>query len=308
MSVTSTSPPPVKRRPFLVALASPWKWLQFFIKKSVTRILGTSAFDFILPWWMPLTAAEMDAEKVKRQEQIDQATKRITSKNKDELKTVLGDLDVLTDADDERRKSVDTRLSTIVGLTSIAATLVTGLIVAQAAGTLSLSNTWSRGLIALLALYLVIQLCDAIGWAIKGQSRAKYREDSIDSVIRDTICSEENWLRKRIVEKVEQMLDNKAQIDTKVTMMAVAHRATANFVGGLIVLSLVGLAASLQPKLEKPMLEALRKDVAIRLLLQGPPGPPGPKGDMGPRGAVGPTGKSEAPATPCACSLSSSKK
>lgn len=34
----------------------------------------------------------------------------------------------------------------------------------------------------------------------------------------------------------------------------VAHRATANFVGGLIVLSLVGLAASFQPQSEQPVL------------------------------------------------------
>lgn len=72
--------------------------------------------------------------------------------------------------------------------------------------------------------------------------------------------------------------------------MAVAHRATGNFVGGLILLSVIGVASSFQTSSETPVLKALRASAEIRSLLQGPPGPPGVRGPQGQRGPQGTQG------------------
>ena len=291
MNVELTEPAP-KAPGFLQKAIRPhWIAAQRFAKTYVNKVVGTAAFDCVLPWSAPFAAGQEDADKAARASAAAEVVARVANSQKDDLKAALEELVTLVDAEDERRKGVDTRLSTIVGLTSIAATLATGLIIAQAAGTLSFSSTWSRGLFAVLALYLVVQLCDAIWWAIRGQSRATYEADAVTDVVRDPALSEEGWLRQRIGDKANQWLDHQTQNNRKVTAMAVAHRATANFVCGLIVMSIAGLIASFQPPSDKPAIKALRENAELRSLLQGPQGVPGPKGARGLQGPEGPRGE-----------------
>ena len=109
------------------------------------------------------------------------------------------------------------------------------------------------------------------------------------------------WLRKRVPEKVEQLLTNKDQVNEKVTAMAVAHRAIQNFVGGLILLSLLGLLAAFRVPGEDPMMQAKRSNAELRALLRGSERPPGPRVELGPRGPQGTAGKPGEPAARCNC-------
>lgn len=263
---------------------------QLAMRSTADSVLGSSAFDFILPWIAPLSPERQEAEELRHKTSGTELLRRISGQDKDELLTTLDELSSLAATQDERRKSVDGRLSTIVGLSSIAATLATGLIVAQAAGTANLASPWIRVVVAALAFYLVFQLCDAIWWAIQGQSRGTYQGDTITSVVRDPEVSETDWLRSRIELKYKQLLSSEKQTDRKVSAMAVAHRATGNFVAGLILLSMIGVVASLQKPSDKPALKVLRESAELRSLLRGPPGPPGSRGPQGPQGQPGPQG------------------
>ena len=262
---------------------------------------GSAWLDWIIPWAAPLSDEQLKAQAHERASQIAEVNARLARADVTALKEALASIEALLDADDERRKGVDTRLSTIVGLTSIAATLATGLIIAQAAGTLKLPVGWILWGIAALAFYLVTQLCVAIGWAIHGQSRASYQEDCAVDLIRKPGLAEKTWLRERVPQKVEQLLTNKEQVNRKVTTMAVAHRAIQNFVGGLILLSMFGLLATFRVPGEDPMMQAIRSNAELRILLRGPEGPPGPRGKLGPRGPQGATGKPGEPAARCNC-------
>jgi len=259
---------------------------------------GSAWLDWIIPWAAPLSDEQRKTQAKVRAEQVMEVAVRLVNADAIALKDALVRVEALLDADDERRKSVDTRLSTIVGLTSIAATLATGLSIAQAAGTLRLPVGWILWGVTTLAFYLVTQLCFAIGWAIQGQSRANYREDRAIDLIRGPEMTEEIWLRRRIPQMVERLLTNQEQVNKKVTTMAVAHRAIQNFVGGMILLSLLGLLAAFRVPDEAPLMQAIRSNVELRALLRGPEGPPGPRGESGPRGPQGITGK---PSEPTAC-------
>lgn len=136
------------------------------------HLLGSKWFDWLIPWEAALESGQQESEYRRGYEQVDVVKQRLITADLDTLKDALSSVEKLVEAQDERRSSVETRLSTIVGLTSIAATLATGLIVAQTAGTLKLPPGLFRWGFVLLGIYLVIQLCDAIWWAIRGQSRA----------------------------------------------------------------------------------------------------------------------------------------
>jgi len=282
-------------------------WQRLNLIGWLIGLRGSTWLDWIIPWATPLSDKQLEVQAQTHAEQIAEVEVRLATADVAALKDTLASVEALSDADDERRKGVDTRLSTIVGLTSIAATLTTGLIVAQAAGTLKLPAGWTLWGIAALAFYLVTQLCVAIGWAIQGQSRASYQTDRAVDLIREPGTTEEIWLRKRVREKVEQLFTNQEQVNKKITTMAVSHRAIQNFVGGLILLSLLGSLAAFRAPDEAPLMQTIRSNAELRALLRGPEGPPGPQGELGPRGPQGATGTPAGPAARCNCAPASAQ-
>jgi hypothetical protein len=268
---------------------------------------GSWWMDCLVPWAVPLSDDKVAAQNNKRQAELAEVDARLRAADVQTLTATLERILTLLDDDEERRKGVDTRLGTIVGLTSIAATLATGLIIAQAAGTIRLPAGPLVWAIPCLALYLVAQLCMAIAWAIMGQSRGSYRRSVALNLIRKPAMSEEDWLRQHVKSIVEQLHANQDAVDRKVTKMAIAHRAILNFVWGLGILSVFGLFAAFRVPDEAPLVQALRSNADLRALLRGPegkagptgsPGPKGKPGEQGPRGADGAPG---APSVPCNC-------
>jgi hypothetical protein len=258
------------------------------------RILRSKRFwkllDCVVPWAKPLTQEQKDAEAKQTTDECTATENQIKHANREALTQALTDLASLIENDAERRRSVDTRLSTMVGLASIAATVVTGIIIAQAAGTLKVSSGYARWTLGALAFYLTLQLCDAIYWAIRGQSRQGYKIDTVLDVLPQPLIPEEDRLRQRMFVLVGQLHFNRESINKKVTAMAIAHRAATNFAVGLLALSVVGMfMMSLEPT-EPPVVEALGTDATLRDLVRGPVGPAGPVGSQGPIGQTGATG------------------
>lgn len=222
------------------------------MRSKLRAVLGSKWLDWILPWFSPLTEEAQSSEMSMRDEQVRELQARLDNADVRQLKEVLAGIDTLIGAENERRKDVDSRLSVIVGLSSVTATLTVGLIIAQASGALEVSVEWIAVTVAVLSFYLVVQLCFAILWAIHGQSRANYWEECVASLARAHRVAERVWLQRRILRKVDQLFANKQQVNVKVTAMAVAHRATQNFLSGLILLGVIGLAGALLTKNAAP--------------------------------------------------------
>lgn len=260
------------------------------------NLLGTEWTDWLLPWNSgPVDHAKIAADGKKGSTE---AKERVNKASKDKLTTALDAIDELLTKEGDRKSSVETRLTTMVGLASVAATLVTGITLAEASSSMKLENPW-RWIIALLVMYLVLQLFDAIHWAVIGLGRRAYSTLTAEDVLPQSGLAEEDWLRQRIVERVEMLHDNRELTNEKVTAMAVAHRAVANFAGGLLALAVVGLASiGWMTAPTNPLVEELKTDGQLRTMLQGAQGPMGPQGAVGPRGErgergeTGPSGKS----------------
>lgn len=271
------------------------------VKRAVRRVAGTRWMDFLVPWAaVPSDDTDQRNEKCQA-EQIKLVDQSIHKASPASLKATLVEVEQLIALEEERRKSVDSRLATIVGLSSIAATVTTGLIIAQAGGSLNHSTPFWRWMIALTGVYLVVQLCDAIAWAVIGQSRSSYRSVDVAGVVPRPGVAEAVWLRERIHSCAERHLDNQLQVNKKVTAMAVAHRAALNFTVGLLVLCGVGLAAMAVRQEVSPIARALHESAELRAVLQGPPGQVGEPGPPGPRGAEGPKGEQGAAGPACQC-------
>ncbi|WP_313912718.1 collagen-like protein [Tahibacter sp.] len=260
------------------------------------RVLTKKAFreelgDFIVPFAYS-GKNDVDEEKRRRDQELKVVEERIKHAEPEALEHVVAGLVGLLNADEGRRGNVDSRLSTMVGLASIAGTVVIGLIVSQAAGTLKLAGV-GRWVVGAAALYLVLQLCVAIVWALIGQARRGYYSDTVKDFLPRLEGSKETWLRERIVTLLRTLQHNVTVTNIKVTAMAVAHRAAMNFVGALFFLAAASTFLVPPASSDTALLQSLESNAKLRELLRGPPGsqgPAGPAGSQGPQGAPGPRG------------------
>lgn len=263
------------------------KFLDVFGVRVPRRFLGSHACDVFVPW----AALESEEQKKKRADhecaELLDINSKIASAENDVLEALLEDCESILDSNEDRQRSVDSRLSTIVGLSSIAATLTSGVIIAQAAGTVNLPFGIWRWVLNAVAFYLVVQLCDAIHWAIRGQERQSYLGNSVQEVLPELGVKAQDYIRKRILNTVKRIHVNRAAVDAKVTAMAVSHRAAKNFVAGLLVLSLIGMFMMRVEHKTPSVLDSLRADHELRELLTGPTGPAGSPGIQGPAGRDG---------------------
>jgi len=188
----------------------------------------------------------------------------------------------LLEAEDSRRQGVDGRLATIVGLASIAGTILFGGIWAGATGTLhsdSRAITWAM---AGGGLYLALQIGRAVLAAVEGLSRRSYDALEPTDVLQRDGEDRSSFARRRARKCLTLLADHQLRNNEKITKMAVAHRALQNFMVALILLAFVGGWFSVTaPRGQDQLMENLRGDQRVLELLRGPQGPPGPKGDPG---------------------------
>lgn len=151
------------------------------------------------------------------------------------LKDYLASVTELLELEKARKQSIEARLTSIIGLTSIAGTIVFGGLVAQIAGTLHVDSKYLKWLLALGAFYLTLQLCSSLLAAVRGVSRSSYISNKTSDLIptsSDTIAS---FLKKKIISASEMYADHQYENNSKISHMAVAHQAMKNFVIGLLV-------------------------------------------------------------------------
>lgn len=254
------------------------------------RILGTSLFDLIVPWDRIPSPTELEQVNNRRRDEKSLVSERVQIANERPLEQMVTDLESLLEQESDRRSSIDARLSTIVGLASIAATIAMGVIVAQAGGTLKIQSPRTKWTLSALSLYLILQLCTAIYWAIRGQSRRSYKSATVSDAVPESLPDPIDRLRHRVLGLVDRLQFNQEVVNEKVTAMAVAHRAAINFAVGLFILSVAATAFSTSGIAESSILEVLKADTQLRDLLRGPTGPQGPPGPLGPRGEKGDRG------------------
>ncbi|MDP2143363.1 MAG: hypothetical protein Q8J80_04455 [Gallionella sp.] len=153
------------------------------------------------------------------------------------LKEHLESVEKLVEKEQSRRTSVDARLMSIVGLTSIAATVVLTALFAMAAGTMPLPQGVSKWTLVLGCFYLALQLFAALYAAVKGLSRASYSSETAVDLLPPPKLARSNFLRQCISNKFDLLKQHQDVNNEKVSQMAVSHRAVLNFLVALVILA-----------------------------------------------------------------------
>jgi hypothetical protein len=190
----------------------------------------------------------------------------------------------LLDEEDERRQSAESRLTSILGLSSIAGTLVFGGILAQASGAVSLQKPLLRDVMAFGALYLALQICSAILAAIRGLEARGYDSAQASDVLPALKAAPLDHFKTQVSTYARRLANHRFQNNEKVTQMMAAHRATKNFFWGLIILALFGTYYALTASPSNDLVHALKTNHELNDLLRGLQGPKGDPGPVGPKG------------------------
>ena len=191
----------------------------------------------------------------------------------------------LLEEEDAARRGVEARLTSIVGLSSIAGTIAFSGILALATGTLHIATNLLRFVMEIGALYLALQVCWAILASLCGLERRGYIAPRASDILPLSIEARAVYLRRRITLCATRLVDDRLQNKEKVNQMALAHCAMKNFVGGLIVFAVLGTSLALAARNpSNDLIHTLRNNHDLHEMLRGPQGP---KGDPGPPGPAG---------------------
>lgn len=179
------------------------------------------------------------------------------------LKESLASIGQLVEQEQLRRGSVDTRLMSIIGLTSVAATIVLTALFAMAFGTMPLPQGAAKWALVLGCFYLAIQLHAALSAAVNGLSRASYTAETAFDLLPSKQLAIAVFFRHRILSKIKLLEQHQDVNNNKVSQMAVAHRAMFNFLYGLLFLAVIAgvLAISRDPSKEADKLESIAQAI-----------------------------------------------
>jgi hypothetical protein len=252
--------------------------------------------DRVYPGLQPLSKEAADRELALAQEEQEKCDAQIkTLPDDDNLLTqyLSGCARLLDEAEDTRR-SVEARLTSTIGLSSIAGTIVFGAILALATRTLHVDSFPLRLLITIGALYLVLQIFGAILASLCGLERRGYIAARASDVLPSSHEARPVCLRHQIALYTRRLGDERSNNRAKVDQMALAQRAMRNFIGGLTLLAVIGTGFALTARNPSDdLIQTLRKNHALYEMLRGPQDP---KGDPSPPGpAPEPTKKQQPP-------------
>lgn len=239
--------------------------------------------DLVFPCPQPREPDVIHEELERQAAQREESERRITGLPEDDeqLRGYLSSCKNLLATEDERRQGVDARLTTIVGLSSIAGTIVLGSMFGQPS---SLRNGLQGWLLAFGLFYLTLQVCSAILAAILGLGRRGYHTIMPADVLPVQGEAPAVQLRRQIANCLDILDDGRSKNNEKVTQMAVAHRAMLNFLAGLLALAILGTLHTITASPSDDLVERLRQDKTLQELLRGSQGTPGSPGPQGPAG------------------------
>lgn len=143
----------------------------------------------------------------------------------------------LFEAEQGRRKSIEGRLTTTLGFVALASTITISVLGLRATSVVFTDNLSLGALAVTLMFYMVVQLVRAGLAAIEGLRRRTYLEPDHDSYLKPLAPIERQ--RHLASSYIECAFDYEAMNRIKVTWLAVAHRATKNFLGALVFLAFI---------------------------------------------------------------------
>jgi hypothetical protein len=254
--------------------------------------------DIIWPTVLAATDTEAAVEQGRRDERRDADLAAIdglaAEANQDVLTAASDAVKASFDAEKDRRASVESRLTTVLGMVSIAASIAFGALTSVFGAGFQGVNTPTAVLGAVLMVYAVVQLVNALLAALRGLRRAGYENISPADVLPRSGESRVDHQLRTMRVTVNTRVQHADVNSKKVESMDVAHTALRNFVIAVLLLS--GLVASVMVRpgndrsVAHRVISQLRSDTALIEVLRGPRGLPGPRGQPGIRGPVGPGG------------------
>ncbi len=192
----------------------------------------------------------------------------------DDLKEYSKEVDKMLDREQSRKQSVESRLTSIIGLSSIAATVVVSGLFALAAGALNVPPGAASWILAFGCLYVVAQLFIALFAAIKGLSRAATIETTASDLFATQKAAPRLRTRGQIASKLAQLRDQRRAGDERVSQMAVSHQAVRNFLFGLLLLA--ATAAWFAANRPAPSVNATASNIAAPAGIKAEPGSSSP--------------------------------
>jgi hypothetical protein len=215
------------------------------------------------------------------------------------LQDVLESARKLLVAEEDRRAHVQARLTSVLGLTSIASAIAFGLL-ANMFGK-GFGALWLGRATAMMSCYVMVQLGRALLAAIAGLERAGVLQLEPEDILPLKMEPVRVHLIRQIRATLTCTRDLSERNKGRVNQMALAHRALKNFLAGVV--SLVAVLAMATILVPQPVDSvAAQVDRVANALgniegLRGRAGDAGPAGPQGRPGVAGPQGP-EGPAGP----------
>lgn len=254
-----------------------------------------TVLDLILPMASPMSTEqqkngrEHQAKLVKTALDAVESALNGASGDSDMKAGTLLEIGQFVQAEEDRRRSIERRLTTTVGFASLASTIGIGVLAVRVDRQVGLDGGVITGITAVLVFYMILQLVLVGSASVQGLVRRSYLQLTVADRLKPDL--------ERARDMVEAAMHNQAVNNMKLTQLTVAHVGIRNFLVGLLVMSclstgtiILRAASYTQSNADSDLVEAIRGNPDLLRLLTGPRGAPGPQGPPGARGPQGPQG------------------
>lgn len=139
-------------------------------------------------------------------------------------------------AQDDRAKTVETRLLSVSSLAPVSMTIMVA-VVTFLTSEKAREFTWGSVLVmGLVGSYVALQFLVALLAAVNGLGRRSFSHLSIKDIVPQPNEAKDAYLRRTCAELAEMILQNSVAVDDKVGQLARAHEAIKNAVWGLLLI------------------------------------------------------------------------
>jgi len=243
----------------------------------------------VFPYVYQRTPEEEEREKAKetfRRASYEGQVEALKNGDDTGIDDALVALEKVEEAELERRRSVESRLTSVLGMASISTALFGALISLQAklGGSKSLDGLLWPAIIA--STYGMVQLLLATLAAVKGLKRRPQIAMGIEDYLGAPGETKRNLQIRTLKELVGKILDDEKVNCRRMDQMEVAHEALRNFLVAMLLLAILWpLGFMLGPKASPapdtgPIIKELLSTPSLVERLRGPAGPQGPSGSV----------------------------
>jgi hypothetical protein len=162
--------------------------------------------------------------------------------------TLVAAYDALRDelkAQEERAKTVETRLLSISSLAPVSMTIIVTVITFLTGDRAGKFTKASVLVVGLMGSYVAFQFLLALLAAVNGLGRRSFTHVAIKDVVPQRDETKDAYLRRACAELMEVILHNRVVVDEKVSQLALGHEAIKNAVWGLLLILITILAITL---------------------------------------------------------------